>query len=214
MAKCQLCTKKKGKRYCSPLDKTICPLCCAENRMMKVTCNEDCRYLEGVTFQKRRSEDKAFSELMNNVGHGQFDDIFQKPEVALMAYEIESLLRDIYVGGEIKITDTHVYESLKKVYAVNFQNSSLEQKQLDALSIRLLEQYDANSPAWKASMDEEMVGNVYLRLMISIKNMSGGRMGEYGYLNYLKNNLEEGPLDGDFIVEDKFGNKESRKFGQ
>ncbi len=196
MAKCQLCSKKKGKRYCSPLDKTICPLCCAENRIVKVTCNEDCRYLEGVSFQEKRSEDKAFSELMNNVGHGQFDDIFQKPEVALMAYKVESLLHEIYVGGEISITDTQVYESLKKVYSSHFQEKNIEQKQMDDLTIRLLEQFDANSPAWKANMDEDMVGQVYLRLMISIRKMSGGSMGEYGYLNYLKNNLGSGPTDG------------------
>jgi hypothetical protein len=214
MAKCQLCSKKKGKRYCSPLDKTICPLCCAENRMVKVTCNEDCRYLEGVSFQEKRSEDKAFSELMNNVGHGQFDDIFQKPAVALMAYKVECLLHDIYVDGEINITDTQVYESLKKVYVSQFQDRKTEQKQLDELTIRLLEQYDAHSPDWKANMDEEMVGKVYLRLMISIRKMSGGRMGEYGYLNYLKNNLESGPTDGEFIVEDKFGDKELRKSSQ
>ena len=208
MAKCGLCLNKKGKRYCAPLDRVICPLCCAESRMVKVNCNEDCRYLEGLSFHEKRSEDKAFSELMNQVGHGQFDDIFQRPEVALMAYDVESLVRDIYIRGEIKITDTHVYESLKKVYAIHFQDRGIEEKQLDGLTEKLLEQYDANSVVWKANMDEEMIGKVYLRLMISLKNMSGGRMGEYGYLNYLKNNLESGHEAGEFIAEDKFGNRE------
>ena len=36
-------------------------------------------------------------------------------------------------------------------------------------------------------------------------------MGEYGYLNYLKNNLGEGNMQGKYIVEDKFGNKISRR---
>ena len=60
-------------------------------------------------------------------------------------------------------------------------------------------------------MDEEMIGQVFLRLMISIKKMSGGSMGEYGYLNYLKNNLGEGNMQGKYIVEDKFGNKVTRR---
>jgi hypothetical protein len=52
-------------------------------------------------------------------------------------------------------------------------------------------------------MGEEMIGQVFLRLMISINKMSGGRMGEYGYLNYLRNNLGEGNMhsgtsDSDF----------------
>jgi len=207
MAKCGLCSTKKGKRYCSPLDKVICPVCCAESRLVKINCNEDCKYLEGLRRQEKRAEDKEFSALMNGVGHGQFDDIFHKPSVALMAFEIESLVRDIYISGNIRITDTMVLEAYKNVYAFHFQGKQIAESQLDGLTKQLLAQYDTHSDAWKANMDEEMIGQVFLRLMISIKKMSGGSMGEYGYLNYLKNNLGEGDMQGEYIVEDKFGNK-------
>jgi hypothetical protein len=60
-------------------------------------------------------------------------------------------------------------------------------------------------------MDVGMIGQVFLRLMISINKMSGGRMGEYGYLNYLKNNLGEDDMRGEYIVEDKFGNKVTQR---
>jgi len=211
MAKCWLCSTKKGKRYCSPLDKVICPVCCAESRMVKINCNEDCKYLEGLRRQEKGAEDKIFSALMNGVGHGQFDDIFQNHSVALMASEIESLVRDIYISGNIRITDTMVLEAYKNVYAVHFQGKQIEESQLDELTKQLLEQYDTHSYAWKANMDKKMIGQVFLRLMISIKKMSGGRMGEYGYLNYLKNNLGEGSMQGKYIVEDKFGNKITRR---
>ena len=207
MAKCGLCSTKKGKRYCSPLDKVICPVCCAESRLVKINCNEDCKYLEGLRRQEKRAEDKEFSALMNGVGHGKFDDIFHKPSVALMALEIESLVRDIYISGNIRITDTMVLEAYKNVYTVHFQGKQIEESQLEGPTKQLLAQYDTHSDAWKANMDEEMIGQVFLRLMISIKKMSGGSMGEYGYLNYLKNNLGEGDMQGEYIVEDKFGNK-------
>jgi hypothetical protein len=211
MAKCWLCSTKKGKRYCSPLDKVICPLCCAESRLVKIHCNEDCKYLEGLGRQEKRAEDKKFSALMKGVGHGQFDDIFHNPSVALMAFEIESLVRDIYINGNIRITDTMVLEAYKNVYTVHFQGKQIEESQLDGLTRQLLEQYDTHSYAWKANMDEEMIGQVFLRLMISIKKMSGGSMGEFGYLNYLKNNLGEGNMQGKYIVEDKFGNKVTQR---
>ena len=214
MAKCFLCSTKKGKRYCSPLDKVICPVCCAESRMAKINCNEDCRHLEGVAFQKKRSEDKEFSELMNRVGHGQYDDIFQKPDVASMAYEIESLVHDIYVGGDIKITDTAVSEAYKTVYAIHFQGKQMDESELDELTKELLGQYETNSLAWKRDLEEAMVGQVYLRLMISVKSMSGGRFGEYGYLNYLKNNLGQRIGDDEFIAEDKFGDKITHKLNE
>jgi 3-hydroxyisobutyrate dehydrogenase-like beta-hydroxyacid dehydrogenase len=40
-----------------------------------------------------------------------------------------------------------------------------------------------------------------------VKNMSGGRMAEFGYLNYLKNNLVRRDENGAIVVEDKFGKK-------
>jgi hypothetical protein len=211
MAKCGLCSKKKGKRYCSPIDKVICPVCCAESRGRKIDCNEDCRYLEGVIFEKKRKEEKKYSQLMSEVGHGQFDDIFQQPAVAEMAYDIESLIRDVYIRGNIEITDTLVREAYKNVYAIHFERKQIEVDELDDLTRELLNQYEASSPIWKENLDEDMIGEVYLRLMISTKKMSGGRMGNYGYLNYLKNNLGQSISDGKFIFEDKYGNKSIRE---
>ena len=130
MAKCWLCSTKKGKRYCSPLDKVICPVCCAESRLVKIDCNEDGKYLEGIRRQEKRVEDKEFSALMNGVGHGELDDIFHNHSVALMALEIESLVRDIYVSGNIRITDTMILEAYKNVYAVHYQGKQKEISQL------------------------------------------------------------------------------------
>jgi hypothetical protein len=214
MAKCGLCSTKKGKRYCSPLDKVICPICCAQNRLTKVDCNEECRHLEGVNFQQKRLEDRRFSELMSSMGDGQYDDIFQEPAVAIMAFEVESLVRDAYLSGNIRITDNVIYEAYKMLYEIRFQERQIEESRLDEITRNLLEQYETNSPAWKANMAEEMIGQVYLRLMISVRKMTGGRMGNYGYLNYLKNNLGQSLSDEEFVVEDKFGNRRRRKINQ
>jgi hypothetical protein len=44
-------------------------------------------------------------------------------------------------------------------------------------------------------------------MIISIKNMTGGQFGAYGYLNYLKNNIHPSSLNGTngTIVEFKDG---------
>jgi hypothetical protein len=148
---------------------------------------------------------------MSEVGHGQFDDIFQQPAVAETAYDIESFIRDVYIRGNIEITDTLVREAYKNVYAIHFERKQIEVDELDDLTRELLNQYETNSPIWKENLDEDMIAEVYLRLMISIKKMSGGRMGNYGYLNYLKNNLGQSISEGKFVFEDKFGNKSSRE---
>jgi len=211
MAKCGLCSQKKGKRFCAPLDKVICPVCCAENRGVKMDCNPDCRYLDGIAFQKKKEEEKKYAQLMSEVGHGQFDDIFQQPAVTEMAYDIESLIRDIYIESDFELTDTLVREAYKTIFEIHSEQKQMEPTQQDTVTRTLLDQYEARSPIWGKGLDEMMIGEVYLRLMISIKKMSGGRMGNKGYLNYLKNNLDASVPGDKFVVEDKFGNKSIRK---
>jgi len=212
MAKCWLCSTKKGKRYCSPLDKIICPTCCAANRLKKIDCNEDCRYLSGVALQIKRAEEKEFSELMKRVPHGQYDDIFKEPAVAFMSYEIETFIRDIYVRGDIRITDKTVRNAYKNMYSIQFKEKPIDESQLDELTKELLELYRRNIDVWRFNMQEEMIGQVFLRLMISVKKMSGGTLGEFGYLNYLKNNLGRRDENDTVVVEDKFGRKQQRRY--
>ena len=207
MAKCGLCSKKKGKRYCPPVDKIICPVCCAESRFKKIDCDTDCRFLDRALFEEKREEEKKFSKLLSEVGHGRLDDIFHQPAVADMAYDIESFIRDQYIKGDLELTDTPVRKAYETIYAIHSGQKQIEADQLDDLTGALLDQYQANSPAWKENLDENTIGQVYLRLMISVKKMSGGKTGNKGYLNYLKNNLSGYVPEGKFVAEDKFGNK-------
>jgi len=206
MAACWYCKTKKGKRYCAPIDHLLCPGCCGENRLKKIDCLEDCRYLEGVTFQKKREDEKAFSKLMESVPHGQYDDIFHDLGVALMAGEIETFVRDIYMAGNIRITDQIVYESYRWIYKIYFDNQPPEEG-LDEFTRELMKFYSKHISLWEFNMERNRIGQVFLRLMISVKKMSGGRFGEFGYLNYLKNNMGNMNPRGQFIAEDKFGNK-------
>jgi len=207
MVKCWFCKTKKGKRYCAPIDNLLCPICCGENRLKRIDCVEECRYLEGLAYQKNRAEEKEFSELMTNIPHGEHDDIFRDMGVTLMAGEIETFVRDIYVNGNIRITDQSVYESYKRIYQMHVDNQIQGEDQLDELTQELLKLYKSNIRMWEFNMERSKIGQIFLRLMISIKKMSGGRMGEFGYLNYLKNNLGNADLGETYIVEDKFGNK-------
>jgi hypothetical protein len=189
------------------MDKVICPACCAESRDGKIDCNPDCRYLEGAVFHKKREEEKRYSQLMSEVGHGQFDDIFKQPSVPEMAYDIESLVRDSYIKGDLELTDPLVSEAYKTIYSIHSGRKEIEGNRLDILTKALLDQYETCGPTWRKALDEKMIGQVYLRLMISIKKMSGGRLGNKAYLNYLKNNLGASVPEDKFIVEDKFGTR-------
>ncbi len=43
--KCNLCGKRKGRRYCPAENETICPQCCGEKRVLEIDCPESCTYL-------------------------------------------------------------------------------------------------------------------------------------------------------------------------
>lgn len=207
MAKCWFCKTKKGKRYCEPLENVLCPVCCGENRLKKIDCLSQCSHLAGVEFQKQREEEKKFAKLMEDVPHGRQDDILHEPGAALMAGEIEEFIRDLYVDGNSGMTDKSVFESYKQIYKIHTDRQPPPAESLDSLTRSLLSLYQQRSADWEFNLDGEKIGRVFLRLMLSTRNMSGGRLGEFGYLNYLKNNFLKDDLQpGQFIIEDKFGN--------
>ncbi len=166
--------------------------------------------MDGVAFQKKKEEEKKYAQLIGEVGHGQYDDIFQNPAVAEMAYDIESLVRDLYKESDFALTDPQTRDAYKTIYEVHAEQKQIQPAHLDRLPRALLDQYETRCSTWKEGLDEQMIGQVYLRLMISVNKMSGGRMGNKGYLNYLKNNLGAFLPEDKFIVEDKFGNKTIR----
>ncbi len=44
MSKCELCDKRKPKRYCPAKRTSICPVCCGEKRGVEINCPLDCQY--------------------------------------------------------------------------------------------------------------------------------------------------------------------------
>lgn len=64
---------------------------------------------------------------------------------------------------------------------------------------------------------ETLICKIMLRIIISVNKMTGGPLGSYGYLNYIKNNLHPDRLDenaGGHIIETKDGKKKFMKYGK
>lgn len=56
MALCPVCNKRAAKRYCPALRTKICPVCCAEERMIELACPESCQYLRAGRAQTAERE--------------------------------------------------------------------------------------------------------------------------------------------------------------
>jgi len=61
MSKCARCGARKGKRSCPALGASICPVCCAEERLETIPCPRDCPHLASEYYQHRRRRERAFS---------------------------------------------------------------------------------------------------------------------------------------------------------
>ncbi len=201
--KCAYCLKNAAKRFCPALDQAICPQCCGANRMKAIDCDAECRFLDNESYQGKVREQKELNELLHTVPSGQFDDILREEDAAMIAYSFETLIADLYVKGLFGLNDQKVKDTLTRLY---FATRTVVVCDLDDFEKLLLEVYNTNLCE---GYDDEYIRKIMLRLIISIKRMTGGSMGPLSYLNYLKNNIhpDYADFDGDTIMETKRGKR-------
>ncbi len=56
MAVCEICEKRRPKRYCLALRAEICPLCCGEEREQTISCPLECEYLREAHAREKPNE--------------------------------------------------------------------------------------------------------------------------------------------------------------
>ena len=60
MAVCTYCSQAKGKRACPALGTLICSRCCGEQRLIRIECPPDCKYLTANEGYQRERSAQAF----------------------------------------------------------------------------------------------------------------------------------------------------------
>jgi len=180
--KCAYCKKRLAKRFCPSLGELICPVCCGKNRLKNIDCDEGCSYLGNEEYQRKVRKVKEFNLLLETVPHSEHDDIFKNRAAASLAYNFELFFADSYIKSQFDLNDNKVKDSLTNLYYVIFK----KQKAIsDPLFSELLRIYNRV----KIEYEQELIRQVILRIIISIKKMTGAQFGPCAYLNYLKNNL-------------------------
>jgi hypothetical protein len=206
-SKCLHCSERKGKRACPALDGMICTLCCGQYRLSEIKCPDDCPHLGHEDYQNERREDREIEEAMQSVNPNilGYDPLEVTPEASEFAYNLEHNFASNYLNT--RLTDKDIAKALRAVYFSVYKDrpyaTSHAFSEFLVTTVR-----DKLKNEFKRKVPIELQEKIILRLMLSIKNMSGGSMGECGYLNYVKNNILELPPDGHFIQEDKLGNKQ------
>jgi hypothetical protein len=70
---CPSCGRRKARRECPALAKTICPVCCGTKRLVEIQCPSDCGYLasarEHPAAVVRRQQERDVSRLLPTIRH-------------------------------------------------------------------------------------------------------------------------------------------------
>jgi hypothetical protein len=196
--KCGYCEEKVAKRYCPSLDKLLCPVCCGTNRLKNISCEDGCRYLDNEEYQQKIRKQKELNAVLAKVPHSEHNDIFKDERAASIAYQFESFFADCYIKGDFNLIDQKVRNALSDVYYLKFKSEQIKPDDFLVVLLQLYEQISnkCDSP--------DLIETVILRIIISVKNMTGGQFGAYGYLNYLKNNIHPSSFK-EHIIEFKDG---------
>jgi hypothetical protein len=93
MSACVYCTQRKGKRSCPALKGLICSACCGEHRLTRISCPNDCIYLDsGSDYQQKRLGEqfmpvrRDFYRELGDLGGNKAVALFNLIEVITFGY--------------------------------------------------------------------------------------------------------------------------------
>lgn len=103
MAKCVKCDKKKGKRACPALDRSICSLCCGQLREKEIHCPPSCSFLvQHKPYQNQRVLEKRQAERPK--AFSPESDILSDERLAWLVFNIEMPIAQ-FAGNKSTLVD-------------------------------------------------------------------------------------------------------------
>ena len=93
MKKCSRCSKRKAKRFCPALDKSICSLCCGQIREKDVHCPTSCPFLsKHKSYQEKRIVEKK--HVAERLPPSEDEDLMNDERMAWLAFHVETPLKE------------------------------------------------------------------------------------------------------------------------
>lgn len=179
MAKCASCGERKGNRFCSGLNVSICSLCCGTKREKEILCLEACEYLrKGKDYQLNREiAQKIRSDLQAETA-----DVFEIDKVAAFVMPLERFFVDQFYHDKVA-SDNHIYEALTKIYA--FQKGILPglegENKTEELIFKKFNEVDRRA----LSLSDGLKARAILRIIKSIRSSSSGVLGNRNYIEMI-----------------------------
>lgn len=178
--KCYICNQGKAGRFCAAVSEDICSFCCGSKRQKEIECFSACEYLkQGQEYQLSRQ----ISHEINSSFQTEAEDIFQNEDDAIrFVGPIEKLFVKKFYNDK-NTNDDNIYDALIRIYA--YQTGRIEtlsaENECEETIFKIFKKIDKEFP--------DIPGNIktgsILRILKSIKNSSGGALGNRNYLEMI-----------------------------
>ncbi len=153
---------------------------------MEIACPEKCEYLEkGEEYQTKREINKK----VNSSFHDETDDVFQIDEVADFAMPLEIFFVEKFYDDK-NVNDNDIYEVLSKLYLFQTGKSDFEKidnKKHEELIFEKFSELDKKFP----KLSKDLKNRSILRILKSIREISGGIFGNRNYLELIYSQFNE-----------------------
>lgn len=179
MPKCVLCNQNKAKRLCAGIDGMICSFCCGTKREKEISCFSSCAYLkQGKEYQNSRAVNKLVDANFNK----QAEDIFNDDSAAKIAFPLEKFfIKRFY--RDPSVNDNDIYAALEKIYSYRTGITKEIKSNNQCHDLIFIEFLKVDRKTKRIS--DDFKNQVLLRILKSIKNVSGGILGNRNYLEMI-----------------------------
>lgn len=196
MAKCVKCSKRKAKRYCPALGESICTLCCGVHRQREIHCPPMCSFLvKHKPYQEKRILEKRRSTHPSPPPTG--TDILSDERMAWLVFNIEAPIgqmakRDASMtDGDVLSALDYARDKLEKEsrILITAEKTMTPRNELGEAVFRSAEQcrYEKKIIVLgeiQVYKKEEKI-KCLDRVILAVKQFSGGDLGGRGYLQQL-----------------------------
>lgn len=183
MVKCIVCIQKKGFRSCPALNGKICSLCCGTKREKDIKCPASCEILVKSTeyWLNKNVRTEITDEIARHFPTKE-KDIFKNSHALKF---VEPLERSFHANfyNDKNVNDLDIRAALVKIYLYQTgKTTSLEP--VNRCEQLVFEKYE-KLVMKTANLSNETRRRCILRVLKSIRDTSGGALGNRNYLSML-----------------------------
>jgi len=187
MTKCALCNQNKAKRFCAGISGTICSFCCGTKREKEIICFHSCEYLkQGKKYQNSRIVSKLVNENFNEKAEDIYQDDSNNELISKFTFPLETFFIEQFYNDS-SISDNDIYTALEKLYL--YRLGTIKELEPSNQCQKLIFAKFENLNEKTKLISGDLKNKAILRILKSIKNVSGGVFGNRNYMEVVYSNF-------------------------